>query len=343
MAQIPTVRLLILSLLAACGGGGSDEPGNPSQFSLSLSDAPVDNAQKVCIAIAGLRLNDDSGTEQASWSVLDLLPTDNQDGCLPSGYTLPTSSNGAPRFLYLDLLHYQQGDSFALLSNTPLAAGSYGQLRLQIEDGRSNTLDGAGRPHPSSYVVDANGNTLPLEVPSSELKLHGFTAPANGVARFQLEFNLRHAMVLPGHGNYYKLKPNGVSLLEVGTLATLQGDISQGLCADDLTKAGVYLYPARQGSALAYLGLNAPISDGGPVLTTRVQAATDSTPAHYQLDYVTAGQYDLQLVCNAAEDAVLDSGSSDFIPVLGSSQLGITVDPTLSNPQQLDFIAAPAP
>lgn len=131
MAQIPTVRLLILSLLAACGGGGSDEPGNPSQFSLSLSDAPVDNAQKVCIAIAGLRLNDDSGTEQASWSVLDLLPADHQDGCLPNGYTLPTSSNGAPRFLYLDLLHYQQGDSFALLSNTPLAAGSYGQLRLR--------------------------------------------------------------------------------------------------------------------------------------------------------------------------------------------------------------------
>ena len=74
-----------------------------------------------------------------------------------------------------------------------------------------------------------------------------------------------------------------------------------------------------------------------------VQAATDSTPAHYKLDYVTAGQYDLQLVCNAAEDAVLDSGSSDFIPVLGSSQLGIAVDPTPSNPQQLDFIAAPAP
>ena len=104
--KLSAVALAIL--LASCGGGGSDEPGNPSQFSLSLSDAPVDNAQKVCIAIAGLRLNDDSGTEQASWSVLDLQPTDNQDGCLPSGYTLPTSSNGAPRFLYLDLLHYQQ-------------------------------------------------------------------------------------------------------------------------------------------------------------------------------------------------------------------------------------------
>lgn len=89
MAQIPTVRLLILSLLAACGGGGSDEPGNPSQFSLSLSDAPVDNAQKVCIAIAGLRLNDDSGTEQASWSVLDLLPTDHQEVVCPAAIRCP--------------------------------------------------------------------------------------------------------------------------------------------------------------------------------------------------------------------------------------------------------------
>ena len=180
-----------------------------------------------------------------------------------------------------------------------------------------------------------------LEVPSSELKLHGFSATADGILNYQLEFNLRHAMVLPGHGGYYKLKPNGVSLLEVATLTTLQGQVSASLCDGNLDHAGVYLYPARQGSALAYLGLNAPSSDGGPVLTTRVQAATDSTPAHYQLDYVTAGQYDLQLVCNAAEDAVLDSGSSDFIPAIGSSQLGIDVDPAVANPQVIDLTEVP--
>lgn len=340
MAQQQLACAALLSLLAACGGSDSSQDGS-SSFSLQISDAPVDSVQKVCIAIAGLQLNGSNDSALASWSPLDLLPTDNDDGCLPTGYSIPTDSDGNPRFLYLDLLHYQSGDSFALLSNQSITAGDYQQLRLQVEDGRSETLDGPA-DHPSSYVLDNEGNTLPLEVPSSELKLHGFNAPADGVASFQLEFNLRHAMVLPGHGNYYKLKPNGVSLLEVATLTTLQGQVSASLCAGNLDHAGVYLYPARDGSDLAYLGLNSEVASGGPVLTSLLQAATDTTPASYRLDYVSAGRYDLQLVCNAGEDEVLDSGSSDFIPTIGSSQLGISVDPAVANPQVIDLTEASA-
>jgi len=341
MAQQQLICVALLSLLAACGGSDSSGSSGSSSFSLQISDAPVDGAQKVCIAIAGLQLNDSNDSALASWSPLDLLPTNKDDGCLPTGYSIPTDSNGNPRFLYLDLLHYQSGDRFALLSNQSITAGDYQQLRLQVEDGRSQMLDGPAS-HPSSYVLDDAGNTLPLEVPSSELKLHGFNAPADGVASFQLEFNLRHAMVLPGHGNYYKLKPNGVSLLEVATLTTLQGQVSASLCDGNLDHAGVYLYPARDGSDLAYLGLNSEVASGGPVLTSLLQAATDTTPASYRLDYVSAGRYDLQLVCNAGEDEVLDSGSSDFIPTLGSSQLGISVDPAVANPQVIDLTEAPA-
>ena len=213
-------------------------------------------------------------------------------------------------------------------------------MRLLVEDGRENQLEGTD-DHPSSYVLDDAGNTLPLEVPSSELKLHGFTAPADGVASFQLEFNLRHAMVLPGHGTYYKLKPNGVSLLEVATLTTLQGQVAADLCGGVLDNAGVYLYPARGESLLPYLGLNSDAASGGPVMTALLQAATDSTAASYRLDYVSAGSYDLQLVCNASEDAVLDSGNSDFVPTIGSSQLGIAVDPAVANPQVIDLTEVP--
>jgi hypothetical protein len=340
MAQQQLISVTLLSLLAACGGSGSSDNNDTSSFSLQVSDAPVDSVQKVCIAIAGLQLNDSNDKPLASWSPLDLLPTSNDDDCLPTGYSIPTDGDGHPRFLYLDLLHSQSGDSFALLSNQSISAGDYQQLRLQVEDGRSEALDGPAS-HPSSYVLDDAGNTLPLEVPSSELKLHGFNAPADGVASFQLEFNLRHAMVLPGHGNYYKLKPNGVSLLEVATLTTLQGQVSANLCDGNLDHAGVYLYPARNGSDLPYLGLNSDAASGGPVLTSLLQPATDTTPASYRLDYVSAGSYDLQLVCNASEDEVADSGSSDFIPTIGSSQLGISVDPAVENPQTIDLTDAP--
>ena len=190
-------------------------------------------------------------------------------------------------------------------------------------------------------MLDASDNTLPLEVPSSELKLHSFDAPTDGVASFQLEFNLRHAMVLPGHGNYYKLKPNGVSLLEIATLTTLQGQVAANLCGGVLDNAGVYLYPARGENLLPYLGLNSDAASGGPVMTALLQAATDTTAASYRLDYVNAGSYDLQLVCNASEDEVLDSGNSDFVPTIGSSQLGIDVDPAVANPQVIDLTEVP--
>ena len=223
---------LSLLLLAACGGGGSDDsltsnPGSTSsrtsKFTLAISDAPVEQAQKVCIAVSSLRLALADDPNEHIWTPLQFLPTPSeQDACLPAGYTLPLDSAGQPRFFYLDLLNYQDGKRHTLLSAVELTSGNYEQLRLQVEDGRKNSLEGAGLPEfPSSYVQDAQGKIFALEVPSSKLKLHGFTAPADGVLSYQLEFNLRHALVLPGHNKYYKLKPNGVKLLSVTTLTTL--------------------------------------------------------------------------------------------------------------------------
>ena len=336
---------LSLLLLAACGGGGSSDNATPtrssSKLTLAISDAPVEQAQKVCIAVSSLRLKLDTEPDDHIWTPLQFLPTPSeQDECLPTGYTLPLDSAGQPRFFYLDLLNYQNGNRHTLLSSVELTSGNYEQLRLQVEDGRKNNLEGAGLPDfPSSYVQDAQGKIFALEVPSSELKLHGFTAPADGVLSYQLEFNLRHALVLPGHNKYYKLKPNGVKLLAVTTLTTLQGQVGEQLCGGDLSQAGVYLYPARLGSTLAYGGLASSITEGGPVATTLLQAATPTTAAGYALHYVEPGSYDVALICNASSDAVPDEGeSSSFLPTLGGLALNVTVDPALSNPLTVDLI-----
>lgn len=336
---------LSLLLLAACGGGGSSTSVTPtsssSKLTLAISDAPVEQAQKVCIAISSLRLALADDPNEHIWTPLQFLPTPSeQDACLPTGYTLPLDSAGQPRFFYLDLLNYQNGKRHTLLSSVELTSGNYEQLRLQVEDGRKNSLEGAGLPDfPSSYVQDAQGKIFPLEVPSSELKLHGFTAPADGVLSYQLEFNLRHALVLPGHNKYYKLKPNGVKLLAVTTLTTLQGQVGETLCSGDLSQAGVYLYPARLGSTLAYGGLASSTTEGGPVATTLVQAATTTTAAGYAIHYVEPGSYDVALICNASSDAVPDAGeSSSFLPTLGGLALNVAVDPALSNPLTVDLI-----
>ena len=319
----------LLLLLAGCGGGGSssDESGT-TQLNLAVSDAPVDSAQQVCIAVSALSLKQEGVTDEKTWGPLSLIDTDDNDGCLPDGYTIPKDENNNPTFFYLDLLQYQNGAKHALLSGAVIPSGTYEQLRLQVEDGRTSTLadeTGATTEYPASYVKDADGAILPLEVPSSEVKLHSFTAPVNGVLDYQVEFNLRHAMVLPGHEEYYKLKPNGVELLNVEVLSTISGTVATSAtnCGENLSKAGVYVYNS---DVTTYAGLDADPTAGGPVLTSLV--ATDGT---YQINYVEPGTYQLALVCNAADDVPTDDGSSSFEPIIVEPATEITVqDPAVS-------------
>ena len=116
-----------------------------------------------------------------------------------------------------------------MLSDVIIPSGIYEQLRLKLKTDApliSHKTTGTDATFPASYVKDDSDNILPLKYPSGEGEtLRSFTAPVNGVLDYQVEFNLRHAMVLPGHGNYYKLKPNGVEL-DVDVLSTISGSVA---------------------------------------------------------------------------------------------------------------------
>jgi hypothetical protein len=321
----------LLLLLAGCGGGGGSSDSGTTQLSLAISDAPVDSVQQVCIAVSRINLNSVTG-----WGPLALLRTTNSDGCLPDGYAIPTDTSGNPTFFYLDLLKYQNGVKHALLSDVIIPSGTYEQLRLQIEDGRTSYLTqttGTDATFPASYVKDDSDNILPLEVPSSEVKLHSFTAPVNGVLDYQVEFNLRHAMVLPGHGNYYKLKPNGVELLDVDVLSTISGSVATtdtncGATALANGDVGVYLYNS---TVTDYQGVDYDSSNNGPVLTAMVSDDNADDVYTYQLNYVEAGSYKLALVCNASADELTEAGnSSSFTPTVVEPPKEVQVDPTVT-------------
>jgi hypothetical protein len=317
---------LFFLLLTGCGGGGSGMDST-SQMNLSVSDAPVDSAKKVCIAINSLRLKLNGATTESVWSNLNLIPTTNNDGCLPTGYTIPQDSSGNPAFLYLDLLKYHDGAKHALLTNTAIPSGTYEQLRLMVEDGRTNFLNdltGAATTQPTSYVEESDGTILPLQVPSGEVKTTTpFTASIGGVLSFQLEFNLRQALVLPGTNTYYKLKPTGVKLLSVSTLSTISGNVNSLYCNGDLSAAGVYLYNSDSITP-PYLGIDYDPANGGPVVTSLV--STTNGVSSYQLNYVEPGTYDVVLVCNAASDTLTDNGNeSTFVPTVAEAHTGILV------------------
>ncbi|MGN5138632.1 DUF4382 domain-containing protein [Aeromonas sp. 164P] len=297
----PLTLIGLTTLLTACGGGGGDNSSQPQQAQLSLafSDAPVDAVSKVCIAVANISIHPVAGTEQ-SWTTASFLTSTQDDGCTPSGETIPLDSAGRPLFTYIDLLSYQGSASRPLLASQSVAPGEYSQMRLRVLDGRevaNQFLDGT----PYSYVKQDDGVIKPLEVPSSELKLDAFTIAANSLSAFTSEFDLRQAMVLPGHELYYKLKPRGVRLVNNTQVTTVKGSVAAGLCGGQLTdKAFVYFYDElRPVGDDAYPDM--ADSDNGFYASAPVLPQTGGGFG-YELGFVNLGSYDLVLVCNGDED-----------------------------------------
>ncbi|MCR6740916.1 DUF4382 domain-containing protein [Aeromonas dhakensis] len=297
----PLTLIGLTALLTACGGGGGDSSSQPpqAQLSLAFSDAPVDAVNKVCIAVSNISIHPVAGTEQ-SWTTASFLTSAQDDGCTPSGETIPLDSAGRPLFTYIDLLSYQGSASRPLLASQSVVPGNYSQMRLRVLDGRevaNQFLDGT----PYSYVKQDDGVIKPLEVPSSELKLDAFTIAANGLSAFTTEFDLRQSMVLPGHEQYYKLKPRGVRLVNNTQVATVKGTVAAGLCGGQLTdKAFVYFYDElRPVGDDAYPDM--ADSDNGFYASAPVLPQTGGGFG-YELGFVNLGSYDLVLVCNGDED-----------------------------------------
>lgn len=311
----------LTALLTACGGGDDGTPSQPTQpakMSLAFSDAPVDSVSKVCIAVSNISIHPVSGTEQ-SWTTTSFLSTDLDDGCTPVGQMIPLDDAGHPLFTYIDLLAHQGADSRPLLGLQDVTPGEYSQMRLQILDGTDpdnqlpdddDPLTPLIPPTPYSYVLQDDGVIKPLEVPSSELKLHSFTIAANGTTAFNTEFDLRHSMVLPGHEEHYKLKPNGVRLVNTAEVATVSGTVATGLCTDAQLNEGLaFVYFYLPGNYESYPDMD--LTDNGFYASAPVMK-TDTTYS-YELGFVNPGSYDVVLMCNGSADNPEEPGDPIFI------------------------------
>lgn len=268
-------------LLTACGGDNDDT--SYSNVSFSVSDAPVDSADNVVIAFDQLEFIQADGTR----------------------IIIAVDEDSAGRsYQQIDLLEYPGSNSALILTDQVLPVGDYKELILHIEANKS-----------LSYVNDSNG-TNELKQPSNKLKLGSFTIADEVVQSFTIEFDLRQSLVMrgnAGNNNGYILKPNGVTIIDNGTAASLKGTVDSNLfaagsCTNE-TGNYVYLY-AGDSVDNTKLVDNFDVSDDTfngtlPEADAEIPYAStsvDLSTGDYAFGYLAPGIYTVAFSCSAVDD-----------------------------------------
>lgn len=324
--MLTTLATATLSL-AACGGSDSNDTNDVAQFSLGISDAPVDNAESVVACFNAIELTGNGNSPRTFTVGEDIEAPEENDLC--------TNEEGQPiaNTIGINLLEFTGNDSMMFLEDAEIEAGQYGQLRLVMADG--------------SYIMtdtnsDGEAEKVSIEVPSNELKLDGFIADAGGNLNFTVEFDLRHSMTNPVGQEHYILKPRGVRLVDNSAVGHLKGTVAEGalLFNDTCTVAPenteepvayVYLY---QGSDLdeATLADNGGAEENTPYASTAVYFDGVNT-YDFSLGFIAAGDYTVALTCNGDDDPEADDDINFFLTE------NVSIEAS-SEPQELEFIGA---
>ena len=254
----------LVGALTSCGGGSGTGMG---QMSLAVADAPIDGAQAVVVKFTGVELTGNAGNP------------------LTITFDQPKT---------IDLLN-QSGMASAVLFDQPIAAGSYGQIRLMV------VADG----DPSnSYITLSDGTMHGLQVPSGSqtgLKLvSGFAVPDGGVVDYTIDFDLRQAITCPpGQSPACILKP-AQRLVQNTMVGNIQGSASAALVTEGCVP-GVYLY---NGSVTMPEDMNSTASamDANQPIASKALSATSQTPFSYQFSFLEPGTYTVAFTCQADQD-----------------------------------------
>lgn len=187
------IRIFSLIIAIICFGLGCNLAKRTGTLKINLTDQPGDY-EEVYITFSEVSVHRGEGQDNesdAGWIII----SDEEKG--------------------YDLLTLQDGN-FDLLAEADLAAGTYTQIRLKIDDGEDQNGD-------FKTYVKIGGEKFPLIVPSgtkSGLKLiHPFRIEADNETVLYIDFDADKSVKQTGNGKY-KLRP---------TISVLS-DLSPGQC-----------------------------------------------------------------------------------------------------------------
>ena len=271
-------------LLTACSE--SDDSDGDGQLSVSITDAPIYDAQKVEIDFGGIEIKPADGPARSFVFCKDPVnpvfnpPIVEEDECSATDPVLVT----------IDLLEQTGGASYLLLDRIDLEAGRINWLRLAVAD-------------PAGRLVLSTG-TYDLTVPSGNqtgLKLNrGFTIPEDGQTHVYIDFDVRKSIVQAGAN--YRLKPTLRLVEEFGAIA---GEVSALLLQPTCLGPTVYVF---EGAAATPDDIERDKDD--PVSSAMVVTdATSTTGYSYRADFLEPGDYTVAFVC---ADGVSPDGGLTF-------------------------------
>ena len=185
-----SLGIVLAFLVGGCSSGSSDT----SSGGASSSEVSVDGGSSSVTS---------TGDSLGTLSIyLTDAPTDelSEVNVYIRGLTVKRSGASVERFSddvgLINLLDLQ--NSTMLMAENKVPAGDYEFIRVELDQSLSNVIE---------ISEKSTGKTLPLKIPSEEIKvLGGFVVPAGGATNIVLDFDADKSLVKLGNGNWL-LKP----------------------------------------------------------------------------------------------------------------------------------------
>ena len=325
-SSIGLLSIFALALAACSGSGGDDNTSQPvpppagdiGYLNLSISDAPIKDATKVCVRFDGVELKHADSDDRE------------------------TIDFDTPKVI--NLLAYQGADSHPIVTGAELPAGEYEWIRLKVQAERG-LMGGVNDPigdelcdedTENSYLMrTSTGGAHNLFIPSGSQRglqlIKHIVIPANRTGAYTAEWDLGKSFnAPPGLQPDVMMKPV-VKLVANNEVGTLEGQVADELIVLESCDAefapSVYVFD----DGVVPNPLDDPFADDDAVATGLVEQVMHedgSMTWRYSIGFLLAGNYEAAFTCNG----------TDFIPLDGKPA-EIFVDTVTT----VDFVAEDLP
>lgn len=278
------IPALLVLLLGSCYGGSS------SGLSLSITDAPIDQASRIIVGISSVSVTGDN-----------VRPV-----TLP--FVTPISAN---------VYEFQGGTSSPLFVHLPIASGHYTNLRIGFAADPISVSSSISLPDGIHVLY------IPVTSPSYADLPIDFTIGSGQTINLTVDFDMRKSVVQdPNDSTRFIFIPQ-LRVVQNEFTGTLTGSVDQSLLKGVCTPA-VYVYSGQVSPTDE--NINAPAGEVQPMASSLVGLNATTGAYNFTVGFLPAGDYTVAFTCNADQDVSnQDNGPSGSNTVFFTSMTTASV------------------